>query len=434
MKSSLTKYLPLAYDSLYLPLMLALLIQAGIFVSDQLKPEAKFAYVSGESYYLSDFAIYYKGGEIAASPDRQRVYDPQVQLEYFNRMFDNYKWNKPFFNQNVPFIFPLCIPLTWLPMSQSYAVWVACSFVFATAALSFLRKQFLPTKLIDFAVIVLALLASWPAVLSLRTGQPSLILSGLIGLYALFLYQKKDIPAGIVFAFMSFKLQYAPFYVIPALLSRRPLLLVSMAVTGCLLLLLAGLTIGFQNVINYPSILLHAENTGAVYGVHPETMVCLRGLLARWGLGSTGFAIAAPFFFASLLMNGWIWYKIDRQNPVQFAWAFALLVISALFFSLHTHLYDMLLLIVPALLTVPRFSFSQVITADARNRLWNSLLMLFPIASWLSVVSIFHSEGEGSRQIAMSFYEIILCTLAVKVLLGGRTSKTGVMPDADMKV
>src|ERR1700722_9011143 len=67
----------------------------------------------------------YVCGAIALSPDRHRIFDPQVQLDYTNRAISPLKTEKYIFSQYMPYLFTLMTPFAALDIRTSFYCWTA---------------------------------------------------------------------------------------------------------------------------------------------------------------------------------------------------------------------------------------------------------------------------------------------------------------------
>jgi len=418
--------LPSAVDLIYLTILVLLLCGAAEYLAGTLRAGKMFAWVDATSYSFSDFVHFYQCGQLTLSADHNRVYDPGVQLEWFNRLFTNYRWSQPHFIQYVPFVFPLCVPLTLLPMAQSFVVWAALSLAGGLIALYLLCRRAGQLSRLTAAAIMLGATASWPSALTIRIGQQSWLLTALFALYCLSWLRRRDITAGIMLALTSFKPHYTLFLAVPALAGGRFRLLAAAAATEAALLALAGLTIGWQNVLSYPSIVMHADASRSFLGVHPEKMVCIRGLLDALLPHESVLPASLAVMCLALAAAAVGWRKAVGQDARRARLGLALIILSALFFSPHTHFYDYLVLGVAAALTLR----SASAPALARERpwpraSWGLLLYLYPAFTWVSQM-----WGGFFPQLAFNPY-LVADAYHAALLTAGALWLAGLQPDKD---
>jgi hypothetical protein len=407
-------------DVFYLCVLAIIFVTAGSYLSEALVPGTELVYVRDGNFSITDFLYYYEAGEIARSPQRHHAYDVKVQLDAFNSHFKNYKWDKPFYVAYPPYTFALCIPLTLLPMWNAYAISLGVSFIFATAVLMWLGLTLKTSTAKNLALTIFILLCSWPALFCFRLGQPSYLLTGLIALYALLFYTKRDFAAGLVLAVSSFKIQYAPLLAVPALATWRKHILLGGLVGETILLLLAGGTLGFENVINYPKVLLFAEHTQDIYGFHAVANNNVRGLLACFGFDAVASPVSFGCMIVAMLFGGWLWYRASRNEMTvtHFAWLFSFTVLTTLLFSLHTLMYDLMFVMVPAVLT--SYSVSMRSAWNEKDRLqaaWIVALLFFPLFSWLQLPPLLNRDFAISRDAMFTVYLVALWAISLVMSL-----------------
>ncbi len=375
----------LAVDVLYLTLMICLLIGSYDYLSSTLAAGKMFAWVDGDRYSFSDFVHFYQCGQLTLSPDHERIYDPQMQLEWFNKLFTNFKWDKPHFIQYVPFVFPLCVPLALLPMAKAYVAWLILSLSCGAGSVILLARHYRRLSWGATLAILVGAASSWVSILSLRIGQPSWLLTAIVAIYFWGLFRKHDIASGIMLALASFKPHYALFFAVPAVALRRWALLATAAACEAVLLTLAGMTVGWQNVFGYPSILMHADATAGFLGVHVEKMVCVRGLLSG-ALPPEAVLPASLAVMLAALAGACVWWlRAAAKDEELTRWGCAVLVLMSLFFSPHTHFYDYLILAVSAVLTLDGPSAAAIAgRRPASFLLWSLLLFVYPAFTWAS--------------------------------------------------
>ncbi|MBS2011244.1 MAG: DUF2029 domain-containing protein [Cyanobacteria bacterium SZAS TMP-1] len=374
--------------------------------------------------FYCDFAKYYVCGKIAASPDRLKAYDAKVQADYLVKDALGDPSAPEEFIHYPPMDFPLMAPLATLPIEQCFLVFcLSGSLIFLTGTFFLSRAAagagagFNSINALLF--FWLAVFGSVPMLRAFALGQTSLFLAGITAVYIFAWMRKRSFLAGLALALTSIKPQYSVFLVVPALACRRYKLVLWAALCELVMVLAAVATIGPQNVINYPQIVLHAEQTANLAGGFVSEMVNVRGLLAIFMADSVavkiagGLSLIAWFYLASL------WWKfggLQKGEPTRarahtVALLLATTVLYCLTFSPHTHLYDLVILSVVA----PAATQSSIKSAWAgeeprAEKLFSLLLLVYPAAGWLFLLM---PGGIGAcRTAPFALYNLALCALA----------------------
>ncbi len=409
---------PPLLELLYVALLVVWLAAVSTFGFERLQKQELLVSASGTTINVLDFVHFYEAGQLTRSSEtRQHVYDPRVQMEWQQNFLRPLKSEKVFYMQYVPFIFPLMVPLTLFSPEQAYLVWSAASVGACLMALFFLRaltgEDRRVAKLLSFAVAVLASLPGWIVVLEGQVGLFSLFL---LSVYFWAFQRRRDLIGGICLALSSIKPHYAIFLAVPALAGRRWKLLLIAAVAEASLLCLAGFTIGWTNVFDYPQILLHAETTMDFAGVHADWEACIRALFSFFMTPKQ--ALSASFVAMLLALAGsyYCWRKALSGSSKLLNWTMAMTVVVSLSFSPHTNLYDWAALSAAAWVTIPTLSILNLIRIPyVPERAWGLLLFVYPVLSWcifVAVGSYFHDVRFSHLAVNLIHYTLLFCGLA----------------------
>lgn len=338
--------------------------------------------VDGNTGRFTDFVHFYVGSQLANSPDRFQVYNWEVEHEWLNRVIHPSNPGKILVTQSMPFLFPLMIPFTFLPIDAAQLVWVVLSLCFGVFGLMLLMRRCCVLAKREQVLLAIGVAASLPSCQTMIFGQLAWFLLGVLCIFVWAFLERREIVAGIALAFTTIKPQYSLPLAVAVVLGRRFKLMAAAAVIEILLLILAGQTIGWDNVWGYPRILFSAE---AQHPVAAESMVSIRGLLSpfvpqSWALG---LSTVVMLIALGLLIWPWYWATYKDKSASAFRWAISIAILVGLLASPHTHVYDCLLLAVPACLTLPSVSlFNIVRLKDSAFRLWCFVLILYPFVGW----------------------------------------------------
>jgi alpha-1,2-mannosyltransferase len=340
-----------------------------------------FASVENDNLTFSDFIYFYLAGHIAHSPDAHAIYDPAVQLKWLNQLLAPISLSKPFYNQHVPFEFVLWIPAAMLPLSQSYVVWLILCVLAGLSSLALLLISAKRFSKFQIALVLFAVCASFPSMMSLRMGQQAYVFLTLECLFFWAFLARRDIAAGVTLALVSMKPHYCLFFAIPALADKRWKLLLAAAGTELALLALAGLVLGWENVLGYPSLLLHAEQAPNLLGVDAHKMVSFRGIATLFLPRSLALYAGLAVMALGLLITFVVWKRAVKSNLIDLRVPMSLTILLCLVTSAHTHSYDLLLLAVLAL-TLPG-ERNETWQTGTSYKIWCWIIYLYPVTSYL---------------------------------------------------
>ena len=372
-----------------------------------------------------DYAKYYACGKMAFSKDSFHVYDNSVQSRYLAKEGRVGKGSPEEYIHYPPIDFPLMSLFTADSIDKSYELfWIAGNVVFLFGTWSLARASRPGRHWAALLFFWLAAYGSVPMWRAFSLGQTSLFLTGIIALYIRALIKNRALTGGLTLALTAIKPQYTVFLLIPALVQRRFMMILSAIAFEGLLLLAAYRTIGQANLLNYPNIVMHAEQTANLAGGFVAEMVNMRGIAANLcgdGLSvsiSTGAAVLAWLLLAGM----WLRYcpRFGESGDLSVKLLLCATVLFCVFFSLHTHLYDCLL-VSCAYLVIGMSSFFSTLkgrSSQALNwptKILAAMLMLYPLAGWIFL--LMPGQAGAGRTMPFAFYNGILCVLTVVALL-----------------
>jgi hypothetical protein len=359
-------------------------------------------------YRFYDFCLYYAGGKIAASDDRARFYQPDIQHNYLARVRGTDPLPGALVMQYAPFVPVLLALPSMLPGQIAYGLYVAVSALCLSAALVLLFKLVAvlnPDQKQSYALwqkiaVTAAATGSVPFFVTTLLGQMSCILLFLTTAYFYCLFTNRLKAAGIALALTSFKPHYAIFWAIPAVVLKKTKLLLVAAAVEIALIIVACLGLGIEAVLSYPAAILKADNAEECARV-AILMVSLRGLLMAGNLVGAAFSLALPAMLVAILAVAAAWRYQANKNAD--ALLIAITVIGCLFFSPHSYIYDALLLVMPILLLARPDN-----NHDKRTPLaW--LLIATPYLQWLGMIFLPINYHRSLPTALILLVGVILC-------------------------
>ena len=360
-------------------------------------------------------------GKITLFDHRQRPYAEDVQLEWTNKVIEPYHVNRVMIGQFVPYFYDLMAPFAMLTLEQSFIAWCALSFTFALWGLALVLTKERGFSILASVAFMLGAFVSFPSLLNLRYGQVAWFLLGAASLYYYFWIKGKDFLSGFFLALISLKPNYAVYMAIPALAQRRWKIILAGFLTEVVLLVISGLSLGWQVVLDYPKNLYYVETSTRNFGVFPERMTCMRAVFARFVDIPTALALSNYLYFAVVIGLFFLWLHYAKRKPddkqIQ-NWLMAITVLATLVFSPHTHVYDCILLALPAAITLPTVDlFSLPRQGRLSHYIWCAVFILFPIVISVGYVSLLSvSYASNLSMVAVNFVLILLAADYVRSL------------------
>lgn len=376
----------------YVSFFLMWFITYGAFIVQLASSGAIFFERFKEQNLHCDFVCFYETGKIALSEDRTKPYDPAVQLKWINKLspFPN---DRPPYIQYVPFVFVMMAPLAMLPMPAAILCWNTFTLTCAIVGMTLLGRANKLSKKATAALIIVSL-ATGSAFVTLRTGQSSFLILGILCLFYWALLKRNQPATGIAAALTTLKIQYSPAAGLPLLATANWRAIFLAVCTVVAMLFLAGLNMGFENIINYPLHLLKLEEYGTSYGVKGLEMVSLRGVL-EYTLGDKlAFKILLALSAVGAAFLLFLWKKHASAGIAHLRWLTALTIVWQLLFSLHGHFYDCVLLsvapiMIPPLIDTDSLEEQPWQTNTSAKHFWSFLWLTFPIATWTQFFLLF---------------------------------------------
>jgi hypothetical protein len=236
---------------------------------------------------------------------------------------------------------------------------------------------------IETVGILLGTQASMPAWYCLSLGQTSWFFIAFFGAFFLFLITRREVALGAVMVLTAIKAQYAILMVIPMLVCRRFRGLAVAFLLCCVLCAISAQLIGWNNVFNYPiTVGKMASSRDLDYAFVAHTLVSLRGpltVLLPWSVSIVFSAILSVAGLGALI---WIWHRAKGGTPSSLLWACALTIVIGLVTSAHSHIYDCLLLSIPAVLTLPALRLEKLLRLESLSlKIWSLLFYFYPLFS-----------------------------------------------------
>jgi hypothetical protein len=297
----------------------------------------------------SDFIGFFTAARIFQKDGAEHVYDPAYQqvVEQQEVGFELVSGQVLLFN-HLPYFLPLLSLIVDANYVNSFIRWAIILLVFLVLD-AVLLARLLPAQTFrrgDILIAVAGVLLFFPTFTSLMNGQDTVFLLLGMALWAYGLLRNRDVIAGLGLSLVTIRPQLALILAMPLLFSKERRRVWWWFSMGAFLLGILCLVIlswdGTRNLFNF--LLISAG--GQWYGLHPEDMPTLSGLVRRTAPGVDvqviRFASWGTYLMAiaGLCIHFWKSKKIGEPQ-------IGLAVLTSLFVVPYLHYHDLACLLIP---------------------------------------------------------------------------------------
>jgi|AGTN01.3.fsa_nt_gi Protein of unknown function (DUF2029). len=334
----------------------------------------ELAYKYHDNYvYLSDYALFYTVGKMVSTGQGRLVYDSTA----INRNLPVALGRNDTILLAMPFFMAFMVPFSFLSVHSGFICWILLS-VAALAVASCLILKGRQFGTLECALVVICILASQPAWLTLFLGHACFFQYFFIAVFFWALNSKRDLSAAIALALTSIKPQLAIPLAVPALAQSRFKLVGLALLFEVFLMGLSFLALGPAATLNGPLTVLKWDQEHA--HIIPR-MISVRALLGAVMTQNTSDAVTWLLFVLWLAFTYEIWRRTKSAELM--STAATITIAGGMVFSPHVHIYDAVLMGLAACFVWPRNGFGAFhwCIGFVRLSLW-SLFAAYPLVSW----------------------------------------------------
>lgn len=372
----------------YAALMICWSLNAYGLISTWIREDTLFARKLDGKPCVSDFVLYYEAAQLGLSARNSKIniYDPKIQTEAVAKLTAPVVPEMPFFMQYPPLFFALCIPFAFFPLVWSWLLWSIAGLTSLLLAIQSIASKSLKGFGLVFAIF--SCIASYPVWLTVELGQTSLFLVASMALFFLLLKDRRYFEAGLASFLLMVKVQYFPFLLVAALAVGRLRFAAGALIALIVAVVVSVFVLGWENCLEWPRVILHAETTAQFGGVSPEHQQNVRGILTLLLSQDTGAGriVALVSFVLAVVSVAYLWTKPYSALCLRTAWAFQLsasiTILTMLVFSLHTHIQDFVLLVIP-FIWLWKAADDQKLVSLRQRRILKALVLAYPVLSWI---------------------------------------------------
>jgi len=308
--------------------------------------------------------------------------------------------------------------MTKLPLINAYWIWLLLSVVSGAAGMWLILKKERRLDNWTTGVIILSVLGSLNSMTVLLSGQTTWFMFLFFCLCYLFLSKSKDSMLGLSFALATIKPQYSFLFFAGLIGAKRwKALFVFMSVTA-VMLVIAAVVLGWQNVVFYPQVLTQKSSGDEFW--YPQKQCNWRAIFCYFMPYELAYKLGFAFVFLAMPFVGKLWTTIKDDGDRR-RWIFALTMLLALMFGPHVNPYDCVLVGVAAVLTLPTVSLIEVWKIESGPlKAWCLLMLAYPAAGWII--------GSHNYVFIPLNLALIVCGFLYLKTLNQSASESGISP------
>jgi hypothetical protein len=339
-----------------------------------------------------DFIIFYTGAEIVNAGKGPDLYDLSIQQAHQEKFkLPKKAWSVLPFN-HAPYELLPFLPLAKLSFQTAHLVWSIISVVMLMFACIILLALTERSHRLPLGALMLAFYPTW---ITIKMGQDSAMsLLILLGVFASLKYHR-DVVAGGILALGLYK----PQLVLPLagilLVSRNWQTLIGFAATAAFLAAISFAMVGWEGILGLFSILSEMDQPTTI--VYPAHMANLRGFFFSL-LSLFRSAELTNIFTAisSLIVYGYtaiMWKNNASRNSPLFDLQFSLAIAATVLISYHLYPHDVIVLVIPIVLT-----FNYLLVHQPRLNIASNVFLFVLVLLYLPFVPILleHTGSFGS--------------------------------------
>jgi len=388
-----------------------------------------------------DYLLFYEDEYLAINAKCQniKIYDPDVQAAGIAKLMAPVVPTTKFYSHYPPLLFTLSIPFGFLPLLWSYVSWnLAGAIALMLSILPFAYARF--GRTFPFFFIAVAVISCFPVWNCFELGQSSFFLLGGIALFFALAKRQKFFLAGLSTFLLMIKVQYLPVIVLIGLILGRVKFAGGALLAGLLAVGVSVMTLGWNNCIEWPKIVLHGETSDINRQlIAPAMMQNVRGILNQiTGDDSSAVRlISAGLCIVTILLIGFLWttpYKrLQSVTKYAFEAISAISMMIMLLFSVHTHAHDYCVFVCSCVwLYVALADMQEKTGVTPSVKYLRMLLIGFPCFGWILFVAEPLIQHVLKLQ-PMAIYLAAVLALSVRIWLLPSQPQSQNIPTPDVK-
>lgn len=316
---------------------------------------------------FGNYSPFYRTGVMLDAGLRHNLYDPALQRDWAGRVLPNDPKTRGdyLYFYHLPYQVLFLLPFGFFSYRVSLVLWMLAG-VGATIWCAYrVSPDFPDLRRFSGVPLALVFLAFWPVAETLPEGQDTLFLFAILAFSFREFVRRRDHSAGAILSLGLFKFQYTIPMVVILLFRKRPKFVAGAAVMGLVVLVASWAVVGTSGMRQFVYVLLHHNMLPLA---NPESgWPNIRGLVEAF----TRAYSPVVTVIVSVALIAWCAFGKIRESAEEFSIALT----AGVLVSYHMHEYDLVLLLLPAVVLLER---------AIRERSW--ALAFFPLLLFFAPV------------------------------------------------
>lgn len=326
----------------------------------------------------ADFTSMYTAGKMVRKGMSDQIYNEQSEWQ-MQRTFSRAAVTR---GSSWPFVHAPFEALWFAPFSvdsylAAYFLWAAANAAVLLLLHSLLKPQFTFVRERSLASWMFLLLAYFPVFFAILEGQDSVVLLALYAVVFLCMKRNSWFLAGCSLALGLFRFHLVLPFVAIMFLLKKWRFVAGFSVGSAALAAVSAAVVGWRGVWRYPSYIWFLEqHRGKMVILAPAANTNLRGLiegsLERWLQPSLILTLVIVASAVAVLLAVKIWKGAGPGDARSTEIAFSASLIVTVLVSFHGFMYDLALLILPAIMVLDQF-------LESKGKAQEALIPVVPI-------------------------------------------------------
>jgi len=349
-----------------------------------------------------DFTALYTAGKLLQRGEGHHLYDAkhqwEVQLEFASTVAIR-RGPLPYIRP--PFQAILFFPMAWLDYPHAFFVWMALKMSMLFLIPFLLRSHLVSVPLRFYWVIsLLSLSVTW-VTMDLLQGQDAILFLLICVLAFTAVSRGSDFLAGVWLGLGLFKFHIILTIILVLAIRRRWRILLGFQLVALCLLLISMALVGRETLLDYPQYLWSVSQNPGLGVIPANSMPTLRGSILRlsqaaeWHRVADWFYVPLAFVITAIAAMNWPANR-DSNGPKELVVAgYSFSLLTAILVSFYFSGYDMMILLLPALLLTPSVLNSTRLAGWAKAIFVGALgFLLFVPVAWMLLLDLHLQRGE----------------------------------------
>lgn len=280
---------------------------------------------------------------------------------------------------HAPFEALLFVPLTLLSYGAAFALWDGLNLLILLTLPYLLRPHLPLLRHLSPLIMLLIALACFPIFFVLLQGQDTILLLLFYSLTYVSLKRGAEGFAGFCLACGLFRFHLILPFMVVLVLTKKFRAFAAFSVTGLVLALLSAWVVGWRALLHYPGYIWWLEQHKSQVILTPSDTTNIRGLLdtllGNWVPAHLLLAIVILLSLLALYLALRVWRSVEAE-PENFDLAFSVTLIATVLVGYHSFIYDLTVLLIPAVVTL-----GVLLRSPSVSRWWRSGLII-PLAAF----------------------------------------------------